>query len=156
VAGPLVQIQINGASLVIINQQVYAALLGNPGPATWVVTAKPDGSFVFTDQASGLVLSDAATTTDRGQSPAIIAPPGAPLPVTSWNLVQFSDDDGDDAAPITDPGQLTSGYYTLQDPGTGNFLFRSAIEDRSLIPKYVGLQDPSQGPYELVIQVIHS
>jgi hypothetical protein len=74
--------------------------------------------------------------------------------VTSWNLVQFSDDDGDDAAPITDPGELTSGYYTLQDPGTGNFLFRSRIEDRSLLPKYVGLQDPSQGPYELVIRVV--
>jgi hypothetical protein len=154
VADPLVQIQINGASLVIINQQVYAALLPTPGPATWVVTADSDGSFVFTDQASGLLLSDAATTTDPRQSPAIIAPAGSGLPVTSWNLVQFSDDDGDDAAPITDPGELTSGYYTLQDPGTGNFLFRSRIEDRSLLPKYVGLQDPSQGPYELVIRVV--
>lgn len=156
-AGPLVQLQINGASLVIINQQVYAALLPNPGPATWVVTANPDGSFVLTDQASGLVLSDAGTTTDTTdprRSPAIIAPAGSGLPVTSWNLVQFSDDNGDDAAPVTDPSQLTSGYYTLQDPGTGNFLYRSRIEDRSLLPKYVGLQDPSQGPYELVIQVV--
>ena len=156
-AGPLVQLQINGASLVIINQQVYAALLPNPGPATWVVTANSDGSFVLTDQASGLVLSDAGTTTDTTnprQSPAIIAPAGSGLPVTSWNLVQFSDDNGDDAAPVTDPSQLTSGYYTLQDPGTGNFLYRSRIEDRSLMPKYVGLQDPSQGPYELVIQVV--
>jgi hypothetical protein len=157
VSGPLVQIQINGASLVIINQQVYAALLGTPGPATWVVTADSDGSLVFTDQASGLVLSDAATTTDTTdprQSPAIIAPAGSGLPVTSWNLVQFSDDDGDDADPIKDPSRLTSGYYAIQDPGTGNFLFRSRIEDRSLLPKYVGLQDPSQGPYELVIQVV--
>jgi hypothetical protein len=154
VADPLVQIQINGASLVIINQQVYAALLGNPGPATWVVTANPDGSLVFTDQASGLVLSDASTNTARGQSPAIVVPAGSGLPVTSWNLVGFSDDDGDDAASVTDPSQLTSGYYTLQDPGSGNFLFRSQIEDRSLLPKYVGLQDPSQGPFELVLQVV--
>jgi hypothetical protein len=28
------------------------------------------------------------------------------------------------------------------------------IEDRSLLPKYVGLQDPSQDPFELVIQVV--
>jgi hypothetical protein len=154
---PLVQIQINGAYLVIINQQVYAALLPTPGPATWVVTAGPDGSFVFTDQASGLVLSDAGTTAGSGvsqPSPAIIAPAGSGLPVTSWSLVQFSDDDGDDATPLKDPSQLDSGYYTIQDTGSGNYLFRNRIEDRSLMPKYVGLQDPSQGPYELVVQVI--
>ncbi len=155
---PLVQIQINGAYLVIINQQVYAALLPTPGPATWVVTAGPDGSFVFTDQASGLVLSDAGTSAGTGlqrPSPAIVAPAGSGLPVTSWNLVQFSDDEGDDAAAVKDPSQLTSGYYTIQDPGSGNFLFRNQIEDRSLLPKYVGLQDPSQGgPFELVVQVL--
>ena len=62
------------------------------------------------------------------------------LPVTSWNLVQFSDDD---ATPVADPSQLTSGYYTTQDPGSGNFLFRNQVEDRSLNPRYVGLWDPS-------------
>jgi hypothetical protein len=77
VADPLVQIQINGASLVIINQQVYAALLSTPGPATWVVTADSDGSFVFTDQASGLLLSDAATTTD---TPTDSRRPSSPRP----------------------------------------------------------------------------
>ena len=153
----LVQIQINGANLVIINQQVYAALLPTPGPATWVVTPGPDGSLVLTDHASGLVLSDASTEGGAGMnrsSPAIIAPNGSGLPVTSWNLVQFSDDDGDDPAAIKDPDQLESGYYTIQDPASGNFLFRNQIEDRSLLPKYVGLQDQSQGPYELVIQVV--
>ena len=156
-SGPLVQIQINGANLVIINQQVYAALTSPPGTATWVVTAGPDGSLVFTDQASGLVLSDASTSAGGGlsrTSPAVVAPADAGLPVTSWNLVQYSDDEGDDAAPIKDPSRLESGYYTLQDPGSGNFLFRNQIEDRSLLPKYVGLQDPSQGPYELVIQLV--
>jgi hypothetical protein len=157
-ADPLVQIQINGAFLGIVNQQVYAGLLpGYPGNATWVVTAAPDGSFVLTDQASGLVLSDAGTTAGGGMdkpSPAVIAPAGSGLPVTSWNLVQYSDDDGDDASPVSDPSQLTSGYYTIQDPGSGNFLFRNRIEDRSLLPKYVGLQDPAQGPFELVVQVI--
>ncbi|HEV2637862.1 MAG TPA: hypothetical protein VGX23_22100 [Actinocrinis sp.] len=155
---PLVQIQINGASVCIINQQVYATLLpGSPGAATWVVTTGPDGSFTLTDQASGLVLSDASTTAGSGlgqPSPAIVAPAGSGLPVTSWNFVGFSDDDGDDAAPIKDPGQLTSGYYTIQDPDSGNYLFRNQIEDRSLRPKYVGLQDPSQGPFELVVQVV--
>lgn len=156
---PLVQIQINGASLCIINQQVYATLLpGNPGTATWVVTAGPAGSLVLTDQASGLVLSDASSDAGSGASrpsPAVIAPPGAGLPVTSWNLVQFSDEDGDDAAAIQEPSQLTSGYYTIQDPGSGNFLFRNLIEDRSLMPKYVGLQDPSRsGAFELVVQVV--
>jgi hypothetical protein len=156
---PLAQIQINGANLVIINQQIYAALLPTPGPATWVVTAGPNGSLILTDQASGLVLSDASTTAGSGlqkPSAAIIAPAGAALPVTSWNLVQFSDDDGDGAAPIKDPSQLESGYYTIQDPNSGNFLFRNQIEDRSLLPKYVGLQDPSQGPFELVIRVVSS
>jgi hypothetical protein len=155
---PVVQIQINGSNLVIINQQVYAAILPTPGPASWVVTAGPDGSFVFTDQASGLVLSDASSTAGSGvnqQSPAVIAPPGSGLPVTSWDIVGFSDDDGDDAAPVKDPSQLESGYYTIQDPGSGNFLFRNQIEDRSLMPKYVGRQDPSQGGgFELVIQVV--
>ena len=155
---PLVQIQINGANLVIINQQVYAAILSTPGPATWVVTAGPDGSVIFTDQASGLVLSDASSTAGSGisqPSPAVIAPAGSGLPVTSWNLVQFSDDDGDNAAPVKDASQLDSGYYTIQDPGSGNFLFRNRVEDRSLMPKYVGLQDPSQGGgFELVIQVV--
>ena len=154
----LVQIQINGASVCIINQQVYATLLpGNPGVATWVVTQGPDGSLVLTDQASGLVLSDGSTTAGSGASrpsPAIVAPPGSGLPVTSWNFVGFSDEDGDDAAAIKDPSQLTSGFYTIQDPGSGNFLFRNQIEDRSLMPKYVGLQDPSQGQFELVVQVI--
>jgi hypothetical protein len=154
---PLVQIQNNGANLVIINQQVYAALLPTPGAATWVVTSGTDGTLVLTDQASGLVLSDASTAAGSGlqrPSPAVIAPDGSGLPVTSWNLVGFSDDDGDDAAAITDPSQLTSGYYTIQDPGSGNFLFRNQVEDRSLLPKYVGLQDPSNGPFELVIQVV--
>jgi hypothetical protein len=158
VSDPLVQIQINGAFLAIINQQVYAALISPPNPATWVVTAGPDGSLIFTDQASGLVLSDASTTAGSGTSrpsPAIIAPAGSGLPVTSWNLVGFSDDDGDDAAPVKDPSQLSSGYYTIQDPGSGNFLYRNQIEDRSLLPKYVGLQDPSDGgQFELVIQVV--
>jgi hypothetical protein len=157
VSDPLVQIQINGANLVIVNQQIYAALIPQPGAATWVVTAGPDGSLVFTDQASGLVLSDASTSAGSGTSrtsPAIVAPAGSGLPVTSWNVVQYSDDEGDDAAPVKDPSQLESGYYTLQDPGSGNFLFRNQIEDRSLMPKYVGLQDPSQGPYELVIRVV--
>ena len=153
----LVQIQINGANLVIINQQVYAALLPTPGAATWVVTADSGGSIIFTDQASGMILSDASASAGSGlsrPSPAIIAPAGSELPVTSWNLVQFADADGDDAAPLKDPSQLVSGYYTIQDPGSGNFLFRNQIEDRSLMPKYVGLQDPSQsGPFELVIQV---
>jgi len=157
VSDVLVQIQINGANLVIINQQVYAALLPTPGAATWVVTADSGSSIIFTDQASGMVLSDASAGVGSGlsrPSPAIIAPAGSGLPVTSWNLVQFSDADGDDAAPLKDPSQLVSGYYTIQDPGSGNFLFRNQIEDRSLMPKYVGLQDPSQsGPFELVIQV---
>ena len=155
----LIQIQINGAFLAIINQQVYAALLpGNPGAATWVVTAGPDGSLTLTDQASGLVLSDTSSSPGSGlsrTSPAVVAPAGSGLAVTSWNVVGFSDDEGDDATPIKDPSQLESGYYTIQDPGSGGFLFRNQIEDRSLLPKYVGLQDPSQGgPFELVIQVV--
>ena len=153
----LVQIQINGANVVIIGQQVRADLAGMYGVATWRVTAGPNGSLVFTDQASGMVLSDASTTAGAGPaqpSPAVIAPAGSSLPVTFWNVVGYSDGDGDDATAIKDPSQLSSGYYTIQDPGSGNFLFRNRIEDRSLLPKYVGLQDPSQGPFELVIQVV--
>ena len=153
----LVQIQINGANLAIVNQQIHAALLPTPGPATRVVTPGPDGSLVLTDQAGGLVLSDTGTTVSGGMdrpSPAIIAPADAGLPVTSWSLVQYSDDEGDDATAVKDPDRLVSGYYSIQDPGSGNYLFRNRIEDRSLLPKYVGLQDPNNGPYELVIQVV--
>lgn len=152
----LVQIQINGANLVIIGQQVRADLAGMYGVATWKVTVGPNSSLVFTDQASGMVLSDTgiASSSPAQPSSAVIAPAGSGLPVTSWNVVGYSDSDGDNATAIKDPSQLTSGYYTVQDPGSGKFLFRNQIEDRSLLPKSVCLQDPSQGSFELVMLVV--
>jgi hypothetical protein len=68
-------------------------------------------------------------------------------------VTQFSDDEADDPVQVTDPAQLTSGYYNLQIPGGGIFLYRNQIEDRSLLPKRVALQ-PDGDSYELVIQVV--
>jgi hypothetical protein len=149
---PLVQITIRGASAAIINNTVYAAIINPPNATTWIATAVSNGTIRFTDQASGLALSSPDTKTG---TQAIVAPPGSGLPVTSWTVVQFSDDDGDDATSVTDPSQLTSGYYTIQEPGTGEYLFRNRIEDYSIRPKVVALQPPDDsGAYELVIQVV--
>jgi hypothetical protein len=148
----LVQIQIRGANLAIINGTVYAALIAPPNATTWVASSGPDGSIVLADQASGFVLS--AQSSDPGTQ-AVAISVDDDVPITSWNIVQFSDDEGDGATPIKDPGELTSGYYTIQDPASGAYLYRNAIEDRSLRPKFVGF--PSylgDGPFELVIQVV--
>ncbi|QMU68146.1 hypothetical protein [Streptacidiphilus sp. P02-A3a] len=148
---PLVQIQIRGAGVAIINGTVYAALIAPPNAATWVASSGPDGSTVFTDQASGLVLS--AQSTDPGTQ-AVVTPSGT-APISSWNVVRYADEQGDDATPIKDAGELVSGYYTLQDPASGTYLFRNGIEDRSLRPKFVGFPSyQGDGEYELVIQVV--
>jgi hypothetical protein len=147
---PLVQITISGASVAIINNSVYAAIISPPNATTWIATAGPSGTIVLTDQASGLVLS--APDTEPGTQ-AVAAPPGAGLPVTAWSLVEYSDDSGDDAAPVTDPGKITSGFYAIATPDGQSFLFRNRIEDRSLLPKVVALQPGGQGTYDLIIQV---
>lgn len=151
-SNPVVQIQIRGAGVVILDNRVYAALIPPPNTASWVVTPGPGGSVVFTDQSSGLVL--AAPATDPGTQ-AIVIPAPVPAAVTSWRLMGYSDDEGDDAVAINDPSQLQSGYYTIEDPGSGNFLFRNLVEDRSLLPKFVGFPR-TQGdvPSELVIQIV--
>lgn len=149
---PLVQITIRGANLAIIGGRAFAALIPPPSAATWIVTGAKDGAIQFTDQASGQVLS--VPDTDIGTQ-AVVAPADSGAAATSWIVTRFSDDEGDDATVITDPSQLDSGYYTLQEPRTGEFLARNYIEDRSLLPKRVALQnrdDPSQ--YELVIRVV--
>ena len=146
----LVQISIRGADVAIISNQVYAALIAPPNATTWIATPIGDGTIQFADQASGLILS--APDTDPGTQ-AIAAPPGTGLAVSSWTVMQYGDDSEDDPAAITDPTQLTSGYYSLQAPGTGEFLFRNQIEDRSLMPKRIALQPAGldQGP--LIIRV---
>lgn len=148
---PLVQISIHGAPVVIISNQVYAALVPPPNATTWVASAGPGGTLVFADQASGLVLG--APDTDPGTQ-AVAAPPGAPLAVASWQVTEFSDDDEDDPKPVTDPGQLQSGYYSIQAPDGGGILYRNRIEDRSLLPKRVALQSPGQDQGPLIIQVV--
>lgn len=148
--GPLVQITIRGGSVAIVNNSVYAALISPPNATTWIATAAANGTIQFTDQASGLIL--AAPDTDPGTQ-AVAAPPGAGLPVTSWLVTQYSDSSEDDPEPVKDPSQLTSGYYAIQEPSTGEYLFRNRIEDYSLLPKRVALQssDLDQGP--LILQV---
>ncbi|MHA6760759.1 hypothetical protein [Streptacidiphilus sp. PAMC 29251] len=57
------------------------------------------------------MLSDANTTAGAGldrPSSAVIAPDGSGLPVTSWNLVGYSDGDGDDATARRDSDHRTS------------------------------------------------
>jgi len=149
--GPLVHISIRGADVAIINGQVYAAIISPPNATTWIASSADDGTIRFTDQASGLVLS--VPSLDAGTQ-AVVAPAGAHLPVSSWTVTQYSDDSEDDPAPIKDASELTSGYYSIQEPGSGELLFRNRIEDYSLMPKRVALQpsEMDQGP--LVIQVV--
>lgn len=148
--GPLVQITIRGAGLAIISNSIYAALISPPNATTWIATPAADGTIQFTDQASGLILG--APDTDAGTQ-AVAAPPGAGLPVASWLVTQYSDSSEDDPEPVEDPGQLTSGYYAIQEPSTRQYLFRNQIEDYSLLPKRVALQPNGldQGP--LILQV---
>ena len=148
----LVQISIRGGNVAIINQSVFAALIQPPNGATWIASAGPNGTIRFTDQASGLVLS--VPDTNVGTQ-AQVTPPGAPVAASSWIVTEFSDGDGDDPSPTTDPTQLNSGYYTLQEPSTGEYLSRNRIEDYSLMPKRVALQaQDSPGQFELIIRVV--
>lgn len=120
----IVQITIRGGNVAIINQSVFAAIIPPPNGTTWIASAGPNGTIRFTDQASGLVLS--VPDTQVGTQ-AIAAPPGAPVAASSWIVTQFSDGDGDDASQITDPTQLTGGYYTLQEPSTQEYLARNWV-----------------------------
>jgi hypothetical protein len=149
-SSPLVQITIRGGAVAIIDGSIYAALISPPNATTWIATAADGGTIQFTDQASGLIL--AAPNAAPGTQ-AVAAPPGAGMPVTSWLVTQFSDSSEDEPAPVKDPSQLTRGYYAIQEPSSGEFLFRNRIEDYSLMPKRVGLQETGldQGP--LIFQV---
>jgi hypothetical protein len=145
--GPLVQLSIRGGDVVIISNSVFAAIVPPPNATTWVATAAVGGTIRFADQASGLVLS--VPDTDVGTL-AVATPSDG-----SWIVTEYSDDSGDDATSVTDPAELTSGFYTLQEPNTRVFLYRNRIEDYSLRPKRVALQDPdSADSYELVIRVV--
>jgi hypothetical protein len=148
----LVQLSIRGGDVAIINKSVFAALMSPPNATTWVATAAGGGTIQFADQASGLVLG--VPNTDVGTQ-AVATPSGSGAAASSWIVTEFSDDSGDDATPITDPAELTSGFYTLQEPGTQEFLYRNRIEDYSLMPKRVALQNvDSPGSYELIIRVV--
>jgi hypothetical protein len=138
---PLVQISIRGANVAIINGKVYAAIVPPPNAATWIVGQGPGGTITFTDQASGFLLSVPAT--DLGTQ-AQASPTTAATAVTSWNLTEFSDEDGDDGSPVEDPAQLASGFYSIQDPASGNYLFRN--RDRGLLPHAQVRRTP--GPVE--------
>jgi hypothetical protein len=149
----LVQISIRGGNVGIVSNKIYAALLdGVPATTTWIVTAADDGTLVFTDQASGLVLG--APDTNAGTQAVATADSG--IPVTSWSVTAYSDEDEDDPDPIKDPSQLTTGYYAIQEPSTGEFLFRNPVEDYSLRPKVVALQAAGQDQGPLVIKVVGS
>jgi hypothetical protein len=154
VNGPLVQITIRGGNVGIVNNQIYAALLdGVPATTTWIVTAADNGTLQFTDQAGGLILGAPGTDVST-QATAAAADSG--IPVTSWSVTQYSDQGEDDPDPIKDPSRLTSGYYAIQEPSTGEFLFRNPIEDYSLRPKVVALQSADQDQGPLVIKVVNS
>ena len=157
--GPLVRISIRGGDLVIIDSQVYAVLIGPPEATTWFAGSADDGTIRFTDQSGGLVLG---TWTTGPGAPAVVAPAAAGLAVGSWSVTRYGAraEAGPDPTPAEQPGpikdltRLTSGYYAIQEPNTGAYLYRNRIEDLSLMPKQVALQpgSPDQGP--LLIQVV--
>jgi hypothetical protein len=134
---PLINITIRGAGVAIIGGGIYAALITPPNATTWIASAGPDGTIAFADQASGLVLS--APSTDPGTQ-ATATPPGLPAAVTARRVVQYSDSSADEPTPVTDPSQLSSGFYAILVPGTQQYLYRNRIEDLSLMPKRVAVQ----------------
>lgn len=149
--GPLVQISIGGAPLAIMDGQIYALLMPDMAePVSWAVSSAGDGTIQFTDQASGRLLS--APGTDPGTQ-ATATVPKVFTPVGSWSLALL--DDSGDPQPIKEPSQIASGYYTVQAPGTGNYLSRRQIEDYSLRPKQVVLAEAdSDARWQLIIQVV--
>ena len=147
---PLINITIRGAGVAIIDAQIYAIVMPPPNAATWVASTGPAGTLVFADQASGAVLS--ARSTDPGTQ-ATATPPRVFAAVYAWSVTAYSDSSEDDPTPVTDPSQLTSGYYAIRVPGTRQYLYRNMNEDRSLAPKRVTVQPDGldQGP--LLLQV---
>jgi hypothetical protein len=145
----LVQIQIGGANVAIIAGEIYAAPFPPPSATTWLVKCHL-GRIRLIDQASGFVL---CTRDTEPGSQAIVQPPGFPAEVTQWVVMRYSDSAPDDPVPVEDPSQLDTGFYAIQEPGTGRHLYRNRIEDLSNRPKVVALQpnDVDQGP--LILRV---
>jgi hypothetical protein len=88
-----------------------------------------------------------------GDAPAPGPAPG-PAPVTGWRVSRCSDAGGGRPVAVKDPGELTSGYYAIEEPATGAPLHRDPVEEPDLRPKPVALQPVGldQGP--LILQVI--
>jgi hypothetical protein len=146
---PLVQIQIRGADVAIISGEVYAALFPPPSATTWIAKLHA-GRIRFIDQASGFVLC--ARDTEPGTR-AIAQPSGFAVAVTQWLVTRYSDSAADDPVQVEDPSQLDNGFYAIQEPDTGRYLYRNQIEDLSIRPKAVALQPSGldQGP--LILRV---
>ncbi|KLL10115.1 MULTISPECIES: I66 family serine proteinase inhibitor [Protofrankia] len=144
--GKIARIIVRGAPTGVQKDLVWALLIGQEEASEWVVAAV-DGGFQFTELASGKVL--AAPSTDPGAQVAV-AVAGAER--ARWTIRKFDEDDA--AAKIEKVDQIVSGFYTLELAGTGRYLGRSIVEDRSLLPKRVVLLPAGEGEEEpLVIEV---
>ena len=47
---------------------------------------------------------------------------------------------GAEAVPVADANQLETGFYAIQEPGTGRYLYPNQDDDLSVRPKAVALQ----------------
>ena len=148
--GPLIRITIRGGALAVVDGLAYAAILPPPHPATWIASSAADGTIRFTEQSGGRVLGvpdTAPGTQARALDPAAVGGGAA-----GWRVSRCSDAGGRAPVAVKHPSELTSGYYTIEEPATGALLYRNRDEEPGLGPKPVALQPAGvdQGP--LILQ----
>ena len=146
---PLVQIQIRGANVAIIEGELFAVMFPPPSATTWIAKCHL-GKVRFIDQASGFVLCT------RGTEPgtqAIVQPPGFTVAVHQWLVTRYNGSGDDDAVPVEAPSQLDPGFYAIREPTTGLYLYANDVDDLSTRPKLLALQPEDADRSPVVFQV---
>jgi hypothetical protein len=146
---PLVQMQIRGANVAIIEGEVFAVTFAPPSATTWIAKCHL-GKVRFIDQASGFVL---CTRDTEPGTQAIVQPPGFTVAVHQWLVTRYNDSAEDDPVPVESPSQLDPGYYAIREPVTGLYLYPNQSEDLSVRPKVVALQPGDVDRAPLILQV---
>jgi hypothetical protein len=142
--GTVVRIKADGAPLGALKDKVWAFLLEETGtPVDWVITPAGEG-VQLADRASGAVLAVPST---EPFTQATLAAQGATN--SRWTLGLI---DGFDYTPVTTVTE--PGWYCLALAGTGQFLGRNRVEDRSLMPKKVLLLPEGVEPPRLLVEVV--
>jgi hypothetical protein len=141
---PLVQIQIHGANVAIIEGELFAVTFPPPSATTWIAKCHL-GKVRFIDQASGFVL---CTRDTEPGTQALVQPPGFAVAVHQWLVTRYSGSAAGESVPVEAPSQLDPGFYAIREPVTGLYLYANQIDDLSIQPKVLALQpgDVDQAP----------